>query len=228
MTAPPTPRLRVLPADLVNQIAAGEVVERPASAVKELVENALDAGAAHLEVALRGSGIEEILIRDDGHGMSRDEATLALVRHATSKLASEEDLRRIATFGFRGEALPAIAAVSRLRLLTRRAADDEGTEVLVEDGSDPVVRPAGAPPGTTIVVRDLFYRTPARRKFLKSPRTELATCVRVVEWLALSNPAVGFTLHHDGRPLRRFLPCATAADRVREVFPDVPLAELEG
>jgi DNA mismatch repair protein MutL len=228
VTAPPALRIRVLPADLVNQIAAGEVVERPASAVKELVENALDAEATRLEIALRGSGIEEILIRDDGHGMSREEATLALVRHATSKLASEEDLRRIATFGFRGEALPAIAAVSRLRLLTRRSADDEGTEVLVEDGRDPEVRPAGAPPGTTIVVRDLFYRTPARRKFLKSPRTELASCVRVVEWLALSNPAVGFTLHHDGRPLRRFLPCAGAAERVREVFPDVPLTELEG
>lgn len=228
MTLPPAPRIRVLPADLVNQIAAGEVVERPASAVKELLENALDAEATRLEVALRGSGIEEILIRDDGHGMSREEASLALVRHATSKLACEEDLRRIASFGFRGEALPAIAAVSRLRLLTRRPADDEGTEVLVEDGQDPVVRPAGAPPGTTFVVRDLFYRTPARRKFLKSPRTELATCVRVVEWLALSNPAVGFTLHHDGRPLRRFLPCASTAERVREVFPDVPLAELEG
>jgi len=228
MTFDAAPRIRVLPADLVNQIAAGEVVERPASAVKELVENALDAEAGRVEVALRGSGIEQILVRDDGHGMSREEAVLALVRHATSKLATEEDLRRIATFGFRGEALPAIAAVSRLRLLTRRRDDAEGTEVLAEEGREPVVRPAGAPPGTTVVVRDLFYRTPARRKFLKSARTELAACVRAVEWLALSNPGVGFTLHHDGRPLRRFLPCATAADRVREVFPDVPLAAVEG
>jgi len=222
------PRIRVLPADLVNQIAAGEVVERPASAVKELAENALDAEAGRLEIALRGSGIDEILVRDDGHGMSREEAALALIRHATSKLATEEDLRRIATFGFRGEALPAIAAVSRLRLLTRRPDDAEGTEVLAEEGREPVVRPAGAPPGTTVVVRDLFYRTPARRKFLKSARTELAACVRAVEWLALSNPAVGFTLHHDGRPLRRFLPCAATADRVREVFPDVPLTPVEG
>lgn len=228
MTSDEAPRIRVLPADLVNQIAAGEVVERPASAVKELVENALDAEAGRVEIALRGSGIEEILVRDDGHGMSREEAALALVRHATSKLAREEDLRRIATFGFRGEALPSIAAVSRLRLLTRRAADHEGTEVVVEEGNEPVVRPAGAPPGTTVVVRDLFYRTPARRKFLKSPRTELAACVRVVEWLALSNPAVGFALSHDGRPLRRFLPCASTADRVREVFPDVPLVQIEG
>jgi DNA mismatch repair protein MutL len=225
---PASPRIRVLPPDLVNQIAAGEVVERPASAVKELVENALDAEATRIDVALRGSGTEEILVRDDGTGMSREEAALALVRHATSKLAAEEDLRRIATFGFRGEALPAIAAVSRLRLLTRRPDDAEGTEVLVEGGEDPVVRPAGAPPGTTVVVRDLFHRTPARRKFLKSPRTELAACVRAVEWLALSNPGVGFTVHHDDRQLRRFLPQSSAGDRVREVLPDVPLHGIAG
>jgi DNA mismatch repair protein MutL len=221
-------RIRVLPPDLVNQIAAGEVVERPASAVKELVENALDADAMRIEVALRGSGVDEILVRDDGTGMTREEAALALVRHATSKLVREEDLQRIATFGFRGEALPAIAAVSRLRLLTRRPQDDEGTEVAVEEGAEPVVRPAGAPPGTCITVRDLFYRTPARRKFLKSPRTELAGCVRAVEWLALSNPAVGFTLHHDGRQLRRFLPGMRLGERVRQVLPDVPLLEVEG
>jgi DNA mismatch repair protein MutL len=221
-------RIRVLPPDLVNQIAAGEVVERPASAVKELVENALDADAARIEVALRGSGVDEILVRDDGSGMTREEAALALVRHATSKLVREEDLQRIATFGFRGEALPAIAAVSRLRLLTRRPQDDEGTEIAVEEGAEPVVRPAGAPPGTCITVRDLFYRTPARRKFLKSPRTELAGCVRAVEWLALSNPAVGFTLHHDGRQLRRFLPGTSLGERVRQVLPDVPLLEVEG
>ncbi|MBI5500998.1 MAG: DNA mismatch repair endonuclease MutL [Deltaproteobacteria bacterium] len=228
MSAEPRAPIRVLPPDLANQIAAGEVVERPASAVKELVENALDAGATQVDVVLRGSGSEEILIRDDGCGLARDEAALALLRHATSKLSREEDLRRIDTFGFRGEALPAIAAVSRLRLLTRRAQDDEGTEVLAEEGAEPIVRPAGAPPGTSISVRDLFYRTPARRKFLKSPRTELAACVKVVEWLALSHPEVGFSLHHDGRALRRFLPCTRIGDRVRAVLPEPPLAELGG
>jgi DNA mismatch repair protein MutL len=224
----PVSRIHVLPADLVNQIAAGEVVERPASAVKELVENALDAQARHVDVALRGSGIDEILVRDDGCGMTREEAALALVRHATSKLSSEEDLRRIDTFGFRGEALPAIAAVSRLRLLTRRPEDQEGTEAIVEDGAEPLLRPAGAPPGTTITVRDLFYRTPARRKFLKSPRTELAGCVRAVEWLALSHPDAGFTLHHEGKQLRRFLPCTRVGDRVKDVLPDAPLQEIAG
>ncbi|MBI5491175.1 MAG: DNA mismatch repair endonuclease MutL [Deltaproteobacteria bacterium] len=228
MPAEPRAPIRVLPPDLANQIAAGEVVERPASAVKELVENALDAGATQVDVVLRGSGSEEILVRDDGCGLARDEAALALLRHATSKLSSEEDLRRIDTFGFRGEALPAIAAVSRLRLLTRRPQDDEGTEVLAEEGADPVVRPAGAPPGTSVSVRDLFYRTPARRKFLKSPRTELAACVKVVEWLALSHPEVGFSLHHDGRAIRRFLPCTRIGDRVRAVLPEPPLAELSG
>ena len=228
MPADERPAIRILPPDLANQIAAGEVVERPASAVKELVENALDAGATQVDVALRGSGSVEILVRDDGCGLARDEAALALVRHATSKLAQEEDLRRIDTFGFRGEALPAIAAVSRLRLLTRRHQDEEGTEVVVEEGAEPLVRPAGAPQGTSISVRDLFYRTPARRKFLKSPRTELAACVKVVEWLALSHPESGFSLHHDGRALRRFLPCARIGDRVRAVLPEPPLLELGG
>ncbi|MDI7269356.1 MAG: DNA mismatch repair endonuclease MutL [Myxococcota bacterium] len=225
---PEAGRIRVLAPDLANQIAAGEVVERPASVVKELVENAVDAEATRIEVTLRGAGVDEISVRDDGSGMTADEAVLALVRHATSKLASEEDLRRIATFGFRGEALPAIASVSRLRLATRRAADAEGAEVIAEDGEAPSVRPAGVPTGTTVTVRDLFHRTPARRKFLKSPRTELAACVRAVEALALGAPGVGFMLRHDGRLLRRFLPQARAADRVREVLPDATLHEIAG
>lgn len=218
----------MLEPDLVNRIAAGEVVERPASVVKELIENAVDAESSRVDVVLRDSGIGEITVRDDGHGMSRDEALLALVRHATSKLASDADLYRIGTYGFRGEALPAIASVSRLRLTSRRAEDDEGTEVVVEDGADPTARPAGAPVGTTVSVRDLFHRTPARRKFLKSPRTELAACVRTVETMALGAPAVGFTVHHEGRMLRRFLPQRRAADRVREVLADVPLHEVSG
>src|SRR5262249_30337371 len=154
------------------QIAAGEVVERPASVVKELVENAVDAGATRIRVDIEKGGIALVRVHDDGSGMASEDAALAVERHATSKIAVLEDLTRIATFGFRGEALPSIASVSRFTLRTRRHEDDEGTELVLEGGGTPSFRPCGMSPGTTIEVRDLFFNVPARRKFLRATATE--------------------------------------------------------
>src|SRR5499425_2948920 len=164
-------RIRILPEAVANRIAAGEVVERPASVVKELLENALDAGAKTIRVEVEAGGKRMIRVIDDGHGMSHDDALLAFERHATSKLRTADDLLSIATLGFRGEALPSIAAVSRLLLETR--AEDEGTRVEFAGGKLVGVKPAGLPTGTTVSVADLFYSVPARRKFLKSDATEL-------------------------------------------------------
>ncbi|MCC6641408.1 MAG: DNA mismatch repair endonuclease MutL [Deltaproteobacteria bacterium] len=192
--------IRILPDALVDQIAAGEVVERPASVAKELVENALDAGARRVRIEIRGGGCELVAVTDDGIGMTPDEARLALQRHATSKLASAEDLGRISSYGFRGEALPAIASVSRLRLLTRARGAAEGFEVRLEGGALIDARPAGGPEGTRVEVADLFARVPARRKFLKSPQTEWA---HVADWaarMALARPGVHFELLRDDRP----------------------------
>lgn len=186
--------IRVLPGHLVNQIAAGEVVERPASVVKELCENSLDAGAKAIHVELVEGGIRRILVADDGSGMSREDALTCLERHATSKLADAEGLQRIATLGFRGEAVPAIASVSRFSLTTREGAAEEATRIVVEGGTVQRIEAAGAPAGTTIVVEDLFFNTPARRKFLKRADTEAAHASEAVVRLALARPAVGFTL----------------------------------
>jgi DNA mismatch repair protein MutL len=193
------PRIRRLDPTLIDQIAAGEVVERPASAVKELVENALDAGASRVRVELRDGGIGFIAVTDDGSGMTPEDARLALERHATSKLAEAEDLRRIGTFGFRGEALPAIASVSRLRLRTRTAEAEQGFEIRVEAGKLVDQREASSPPGTRIEVADLFAAIPARRKFLKTPATEWG---HAADWLAraaLALPGVHFDVRRDGR-----------------------------
>jgi len=192
-------RIRRLPDALVDQIAAGEVVERPASVVKELVENALDAGAGRIRIEVREGGRDFLAVTDDGAGMSRDEAVLALERHATSKLARAEDLAAIATFGFRGEALPAIASVARLRLRTRAAGDAEGTELEVDHGRAGPPRAAGAPVGTRVEVADLFGAVPARRKFLKAAATEWT---HVADWLAraaLARPDVHFDVQRDDR-----------------------------
>lgn len=192
-------RVRRLPPDLINQIAAGEVVERPASVVKELAENSIDAGATRVEVRLTRGGCERIVIIDDGHGMSREDALTSLERHATSKLIDSDGLFHILTKGFRGEALPAIASVSRFTLVTAEHDADVGTRLAIEGGGAPDVSAAPARPGTRIDVDDLFFNVPARRKFLKREATELQHCEDAVTRLALAHPEVGFTLEHDGK-----------------------------
>ncbi|CAA7620816.1 DNA mismatch repair endonuclease MutL [Magnetospirillum sp. SS-4] len=213
--------VRLLPPTLVNQIAAGEVVERPASAVKELVENALDAGAGRVEVALVDGGQALISVTDDGGGMTPDDMMLAVERHATSKLP-DDDLVRIRFLGFRGEALPSIGSVARLALTSRPRGADTAWSLSVEGGAKGAPMPAAHPPGTRVEVRDLFYATPARLKFLKSPRAELAQAVDVVERLAMAHPAVAFSLSDGSRtvldlPARRGEPAAARLARVAAV-----------
>jgi DNA mismatch repair protein MutL len=190
-----------LPDDLIDKIAAGEVVERPASVVKELVENALDAGARAVHVEIENGGLALVRVRDDGCGMSRADAQMAIERHATSKLRQLEDLQSIATHGFRGEALPSIAAVSELVLRTRAEGESAGSEVAVSHGRHVHVRDAGHPRGTTVEVRDLFGAVPARRKFLKAPATEASHVAEAVTLLALARPATGFSLRSAGRTI---------------------------
>ncbi|RMF66838.1 MAG: DNA mismatch repair endonuclease MutL [Alphaproteobacteria bacterium] len=200
------PRIRRLDEATINRIAAGEVVERPASVVKELVENALDAGARRIAVTLAGGGIARILVEDDGCGMSAEELALAVERHATSKLADAADLQRISSLGFRGEALPSIGAVARLSIRSRRQEGGEGAEIRVEGGRILPVRPAPANPGTRVEVRDLFFATPARRKFLKSRRSETAACLDVLRRLAMAHPGVGFVVESEGRRVLQLAP----------------------
>jgi DNA mismatch repair protein MutL len=204
--------IRRLPEQLVNRIAAGEVVERPAAAMKELIENAIDAGATRIAVELTGGGIDRISVADDGSGMTPEECALALERHATSKLP-DDAIEAVTTLGFRGEALPSIASVARLTIETRVAGLD-GWRRTVDNGRLAGEGPAGVPPGTKVTVEGLFERVPARRKFLRSPRSELAACVDVVRRLAMARPAVGFTLDHEGR---RLIAVALGEDRPARV-----------
>ena len=199
-------QIRQLPDTLINQIAAGEVVERPASVVKELVENALDAGALRIDIDLEEGGIRLIRIRDDGGGIAPDQLSLAVARHATSKIASLDDLEEVATLGFRGEALPSIASVSRFSLSSRRAGDAHGSLLQVEGGKLGEVTPKAQPPGTTVEVRELFYNVPARRKFLRAERTELGHIEEWLRSLALARPDVELRVSHNGRPSRRYKP----------------------
>jgi len=197
----PAMPIRVLPDELIDQIAAGEVIERPASVVKELIENSLDAGASRIEVDIERGGTGLIRVHDDGRGIESHELPLALARHATSKIASLDDLEAVSTLGFRGEALPSIGSVARMRILTRTAAADRGAEIAVEGGAVAAPRPAAHPAGTTIEVRDLFFNVPARRKFVKSDATELGHIARLLERLALSRFDVTFRLRHGTRVL---------------------------
>src|SRR3954464_10480895 len=211
-------KVRLLPDRVANQIAAGEVIERPAAVVKELVENALDAGATRIEVEFRHGGRSLMRIEDNGCGMSRDDALLALERHATSKILEAADLDRLTSYGFRGEALPSIASVSRFQLQTRELGSESGTEVVVNGGKLLHVRECGRPVGTRIEVTHLFNSVPARRKFLKTDQTEAAHIVHCVRLYALACPQTAFTLIEDGRVVFRSPECMTLADRITEIF----------
>ena len=209
----PMASIRVLSDGLVNRIAAGEVVERPASVVKELVENSLDAGAGRVEVELVQGGRSLVRVADDGVGMDGDDALLALERHATSKLTADDDLSHIATLGFRGEALPSIAAVSRFELTTAADPARGGTRVTVDGGRILGVSGVARGRGTTVTVRDLFFNTPARRKFLHAAETELRHAQETVLAAAVARPEIAFTLSHGGRTLLEVAPAADLASR---------------
>jgi DNA mismatch repair protein MutL len=211
----PVMSIRRLPPELINRIAAGEVVERPASALKELIENALDAGANQVGIRLSAGGLELIEVVDNGSGMAPDDMRLALERHATSKLA-EDAIDRVTSFGFRGEALPSIASVSRLTIESRVRGDD-GWRIEIDHGASTAEGPAALPPGTRIRVEGLFDKVPARRKFLRSPRSEYAACLDAVKRLAMARSDVGFTLDHDGRRILTLAP-AEAPVRVAELL----------
>jgi DNA mismatch repair protein MutL len=211
-----------LPPDLANQIAAGEVVERPASVIKELVENAVDAGATRVTITVESGGKRLIRVDDDGEGMEPDDARLSVERHATSKIRRADDLERIATLGFRGEALPSIASVSRFTMRTRTADRTVGTEIQIEGGGTASASEAGCPVGTSIEVRDLFYNLPARRKFLKTDAAEMAQVTRIVTQLALCYANVGFTLANAGRKTIEYPPVASLRDRLFQIYGDRP------
>ena len=215
--------VRLLPLHVANKIAAGEVVERPASVLKELLENAIDAGATRIEVTVSAGGRKLVSVRDNGCGMSREDALLSLERQATSKIRDVDDIERIDTLGFRGEAIPSIAAVSRFTLVTRPAAAEEGTRLVVNAGTLAEIASCGAPPGTRVEVRDLFCNVPARRKFLRAYATEEAHIKNTFAVHALAHPAVAMSLTVDGREIWRFAADASLEDRIRELYgPEFP------
>ena len=211
-------RIRLLSEAVASQVAAGEVVERPASVVKELVENSLDAGARNINIAIRRGGISLVRVVDDGCGMDRDDTLLSLERHATSKIRSAADLQAVATLGFRGEALPSIASVSRFRLTTREGNAVAGTEIIVNGGKIDLVRDGGEAPGTQVEVRSLFYNLPARRKFLRSENTESRNIEHQIHLQAIGHPEIGFSLMRDDRILFQLPATATLADRIRDLY----------
>lgn len=211
-------KIIVLPESWASRIAAGEVVERPASVVKELLENSLDAGAKEISVWIEGSGSLSIRVSDDGEGMAPEDLLLAVDRHSTSKLKEEADLFRVATLGFRGEALPSIGSVSRLEITSRARGAESGCRLRVEGGKKEEPAAVGCPVGTTVEVRDLFFNTPARRKFLKSPPTELGHIADVVNRLAVAFPRVHFRLHHLGKVLADYTASGRMEDRLRQVL----------
>ena len=208
--------IRELPDELISQIAAGEVVERPASVVRELVDNALDAGATQVTVRLAAGGVRLIAVEDNGSGIPREELPIALKRHATSKIASLQDLESVATMGFRGEALAAINSIAELALLTRTSGDSSANFL---DGRSGELKTAARAIGTTLEVKELFFATPARRKFLKTDATELAHCVEAVRRHALARPDVGFAIWHDGKLVEQWRP-GTLEQRMADVLGD--------
>jgi len=219
-------KIKVLPDSLANKIAAGEVVERPASVVKELLENALDAGARSINIEVEEGGKRLIRIVDDGEGMTRDDAIIAFERHATSKLRTTDDLEAITTLGFRGEALPSIASVSRLFLRTKTPRDNEGTEVEFSGGKLVAVRDIAWPGGAEVEVRDLFFNIPARRKFLKSDATESVHIANLVQHYALANPQLSFLLVGNGRDVIRVAPARSLKERAYQVLGGALLDKL--
>jgi DNA mismatch repair protein MutL len=221
-------RIQLLDDALADQIAAGEVVERPASVVKELLENAVDAGATRVQVEIEGGGCTRIRVVDDGEGMSPEDAALCVLRHATSKLRAVSDLQAIATLGFRGEALPSIASVSRFALVTRERSALSGTQVEIEGGGAQRIREQGCAPGTAVDVRELFFNVPARLKFLKSRPTESGHVSSICTRIALAYPQLALTLHSDGRMARQFMRAGSQQERAQAVFADEKLVSISG
>src|SRR3984885_2951166 len=219
-------QIRILPDQVANQIAAGEVVDRPASVVKELLENALDAGATRIRIEVEGGGRKLIRISDDGHGMNRDDALLAFERHATSKLRTADDLLSIATLGFRGEALPSITSVARAPLETATGDEVASTHIEVAGGKIHRVEDAALPRGTTIAVSDLFFNTPARRKFLRAESTELSHVTALVTHYALAHPEKHFELVSASHTLVSAPPVGRPAERIYQIFGKDTLAQL--
>src|SRR5207245_6972820 len=211
-------RIRLLTETVASQVAAGEVVERPASVVKELIENSIDAGARKIDVGIQRGGISLIRVIDDGCGMDRDDALLSLERHATSKIRTADDLAAVATLGFRGEALPSIASVARFRLTTREHRALAGTEIVVNGGRIETVRDAGEAPGTQIEVRSLFFNVPARRKFLRSENTESRNIEHQIHLQAIGHPQTAFTLLRDDRLVFQVPTTETLGDRIRDLY----------
>ena len=211
-------QIRVLPLHVANKIAAGEVVERPASALKELIENSIDAGADRIDISVTAGGRKLVSVRDNGCGMNRDNALLSLERQATSKIRDVDDIERIDTLGFRGEAIPSIASVSRFTMVTRRKENDAATKLVVNAGMIAEVSECGAPPGTCVEVRDLFCNVPARRKFLRSYATEEGHVKSVFTVSALAHPELGFSLAVDGREVHRLAPSSTIEERISGLF----------
>src|SRR5467141_125738 len=219
-------RIRLLSETVASQVAAGEVVERPASVIKELVENSLDAGARKIDVVIRRGGISLVRVIDDGCGMDRDDALLSLERHATSKIRSAADLQAVATLGFRGEALPSIASVSRFRVSTREASAIAGTEIIVNGGKIDVVRDGGEASGTQVEVRSLFYNLPARRKFLRSENTESRNIEHQIHLQAIGHPQIAFTFARDDRLVFHLQVTESLIDRIRDLYGSEMLERL--
>src|ERR1700682_1389143 len=219
-------RIRLLPETVASQVAAGEVVERPASVVKELVENSIDAGARKIDILIQRGGISLLRVIDDGSGMDRDDALLSLERHATSKIRTASDLQAISTLGFRGEALPSIASVSRFRLTTREPNAVAGTEIIVNGGKIDVVRDGGEAPGTQVEARSLFYNLPARRKFLRSENTARRNIEHQLQLQAIGHPQVAFAFVRDTRLVFQLPPAANLHDRIRDLHGNELLERL--